>query len=135
MSPPPSPTVILYDGECGLCDRLVRFVLPRDKERRFQFAALQSPWAQQALHRHGLPTTDFESMVLLEHGQVFLQSSAALGVLSGLPRWRWTRAFVVVPPPLRDAVYGWIAKRRKRWFRSPTQCDRPQPEWSDRFLF
>ena len=126
--------MILYDGECGLCDRLVQWVLPRDRAGRFRFAALQSDWAQAALRRHGLPTKDFDSMVLLEADRVYLRSSAALRVLRGLPGWRWAYAFIVVPPGLRNLVYGWIARRRKRWYPEPTACGVPKPEWRPRFI-
>jgi predicted DCC family thiol-disulfide oxidoreductase YuxK len=128
------PAVILYDGECGLCDRLVQWVLPRDRVGRFHFAALQSEWAQTALRRHALPTSDFDSMVLIEDERVYLRSTAALRVLRGLPRWGWTYAFIVVPRGLRDVVYRWIARRRKRWFPAPESCGVPKPEWRERFI-
>jgi predicted DCC family thiol-disulfide oxidoreductase YuxK len=128
------PAVILYDGECGLCDRLMQWVLPRDRRGHFRFAALQSEWAQIALRRHALPTTDFDSMVLLESERVYVRSTAALHVLRRLPGWRWTYVFVIVPPRLRDLVYGWIARRRKRWYPAPAACAVPKPEWRERFI-
>lgn len=129
-----SPAVILYDGECGLCDRLVQWVLPRDRGGHFRFAALQSEWARAALRRHALSTTDFDSIVLLENERVYLRSTAALRVLRRLPGWRWTYVFVMVPPVLRDLVYGWIARRRKRWYPAPAACGVPKPEWRERFI-
>jgi len=126
--------VILYDGECGLCDRLVQFVLPRDRVGRFKFAALQSPWAQRALREHGLATTDFDTMVLLEDNRVYLRSTAALRVLSRLPRWWWTRPLLVLPGAWRDFVYGLVARGRKRWFPAPIQCAIKRREWAPRFL-
>lgn len=126
--------VILYDGECGLCDRLVQWVLPRDRSARFQFAALQSDWAQAALQRHGLPLTDFDSMVVIEGEKIHLRSTAALRVLRALPGWRWAYVFIVVPRGLRDVVYRWIARRRKRWFPAPAVCGLPQPGWRERFI-
>ena len=126
--------VILYDGECGLCDRLVQWVLERDAVGRFHFAALQSDWAQAALRRHGLATKDFDTMVLIEGDRIFLRSAAALHVLRELPRWRWAYAFIVVPRPVRDFVYGWIARRRKRWFPAPSACGLPKPAWRERFI-
>jgi predicted DCC family thiol-disulfide oxidoreductase YuxK len=126
--------VILYDGECGLCDRLVQWVLPRDQEGRFHFAALQSEWAQAALLRHGRSTRDFDTMVLVEGDHIFLRSTAALRVLRGLPRWRWAYAFIIVPRSIRDAVYGWIAVRRKRWYPTPDACGLPKAGWRERFI-
>ena len=134
MTVPLSPAVILYDGECGLCDRLVQWVLQRDEKGHFHFAPLQSPWAQEALRRHGLRTTDFDTMVLLDNERVFLRSSAALRVLKSLPGWGWAYGFIVVPRGLRDLIYGWIARRRKRWFPVPSECGLPKPGWRQRFI-
>ena len=126
--------VILYDGECGLCDRLVQWVAPRDRAGRFKFAPLQSEFAQGALRRHGLPLNDFDSMVVLKDDKVLLRSTAALNVLRGLPGWRWAYAFIVVPVGLRDLVYRWVARRRKRWFPAPEACGLPKAEWRERFI-
>ena len=134
MASPNTSAVILYDGDCGLCDRLVQWVAPRDRRGVFKFAPLQSPFAQTALRRHGLPLADFDTMVLLEHDRVYLRSSAALRVLRRLPWWRWAYGFILVPRPVRDAAYRWIARRRKRWFPAPELCGLPKPEWRDRFL-
>ena len=41
--------IILYDGVCGLCNRLNQFVLRRDREGMFRFASLQSPLAARIL--------------------------------------------------------------------------------------
>ena len=126
--------VILYDGECGLCDRLVQWVLPRDRAGRFRFAALQSPWAQSVLREQGLPLTNFETMALVEGGQVYLRSTAVLRVLRSLPWWGWTYGFMVIPRAWRDAVYNVIARRRKRWFPATASCGVPKPGWRERFI-
>ena len=39
--PMPHP-ILLYDGVCGLCNRLVQFILRRDRTAIFRFASLQS---------------------------------------------------------------------------------------------
>jgi predicted DCC family thiol-disulfide oxidoreductase YuxK len=43
-------------------------------------------------------------------------------VLSTLPGWRWARALLLVPKPLRDAVYGLIARNRYRIFGKYDAC-------------
>jgi predicted DCC family thiol-disulfide oxidoreductase YuxK len=127
--------VIFYDGECGLCDRLVQFVLPRDPRGWFRFAALQSEYARKALAAAGMPSDDFDTMVLIESGRAYVRSSAALRVLRRL-RWPWPIffPFIVVPPFVRDAVYRFIARNRHRWFARPESCGLPKPGWRERFL-
>jgi len=131
----PSAAVIFYDGECGVCDRLVQFVLPRDPRGYFHFAALQSEHARKQLAAAGMPTDDFDTMVLIESGKVYVRSSAALRVLRRL-RWPWPifYPFIVVPAFVRDVVYRFIARNRHRWFARPESCGLPKPGWTERFL-
>ena len=57
---PPTGPVLLFDGECGLCNRVVRLAAALDREGKLRFAPLQGPSAQAYLRAHGLPTADFE---------------------------------------------------------------------------
>lgn len=134
-SPADAHAVILYDGECGLCDRLVQFVLPRDPRGCFRFAPLQSAFARAQLVAAGLPPDDLDTMVLVESGRVHVRSSAALRVLRELS-WPWPilYPFVLVPRFLRDPVYRFIARNRHRWFARPATCGMPKPGWNERFL-
>lgn len=127
--------IILYDGDCGLCDKLVQFVLPRDPRARFLFAPLQSELARARLAAAGLPIDDLDTMVLIEPDRVSARSTAALRVLRKL-RWPWPILYflVLVPRCLRDPVYRFIALNRHRWFDRPATCGLPKPGWKDRFL-
>ncbi len=58
--------LLLYDGVCGLCNRLVRFVLKRDTAARFRFASLQSDYAARILQRHGLELRDLDTVYVVE---------------------------------------------------------------------
>jgi predicted DCC family thiol-disulfide oxidoreductase YuxK len=123
--------VILFDGVCNLCTGSVRFVIERDARKRFRFASLQSPVAERLLGRRD----DLESMVLVQDGEIYRKSTAALRIarrLDGL--WPALAIFLVVPRFLRDAVYDWIGRRRYRLFGKRDVCWTPQPELADRFL-
>lgn len=126
---------MLYDGTCGLCDRSVQAILRRDRAARFHFAALQSSLGRQLLREAGLPTREFDTLVLIDRdGVPRLRSDAALGILTSLPRWRWTVIGYAIPRVLRDAVYAWIARRRHRLFPAGPTCGRVPPQWRQRFL-
>jgi predicted DCC family thiol-disulfide oxidoreductase YuxK len=134
--------VVLYDGVCGLCSRLVAFLLPRDRARRLRFAPLQGPFAAAALRRHGVtpPEGDPDSIVLVEEAgtpaeRLVFRSSAALRILGALPGvWPALRLLLAVPRPLRDWVYDRVAKRRYRLFGKLDACAVPSPETRSRFL-
>ncbi len=135
MSDPPlKPLLLIFDGDCGLCQAAVRFVLVHDRDARFRCAAAGSAAGRAALDRLGLAAVAAESMVLVEDGRALVKSDAALAVASCLA-WPWPLAAVlrVVPRRLRDAVYDWVAARRRRWGEA-TGCPVPLEEWRERFL-
>jgi predicted DCC family thiol-disulfide oxidoreductase YuxK len=127
--------VILFDGECNLCNGFVGFVLPRDPAAHFKFASLQSSFGQDLLTGHDLPANTLDSVVLVDEGKVYIRSTAALRIvrrLSGL--WPLLYLLILVPRPIRDAVYDFIARHRYRWFGKRESCLLPTPENRKRFL-
>lgn len=128
--------IVLYDGVCNLCDGAVRFILPRDSRKVFRFASLQSTYAKSILARHGIDDARaLESIVLIEDGRPYLLSTGILRIARRLDfPWNLASVFLVVPRPLRDAVYRFVARNRYRWFGKEEVCLLPRPEWRDRFI-
>ena len=126
--------MILFDGVCNLCNGFVQFVIARDPARRFRFASLQSEAGRRSLEAAGAGNSA-ETVVLVEDGRAFTRSTAALRIARCL-RFPWPLAFalIVVPRPLRDQVYDWVARNRYRWFGKRDVCMVPTPELRDRFL-
>jgi len=127
--------VIVFDGICNWCIAWVNFTLARDPHRKFKFGTLQSEPAQQILTKLRLPANDFETVLFLERGRVFTKSTAALRILrhlSGL--WPWLYLGIVIPRPLRDAVYDYVAQRRYRWMGKAETCRVPTPAECNRFV-
>ncbi len=130
--------VILFDGVCNLCNSAVQWVIERDKERRFDFASLQSDAARRELAKlmdareiDALP----DSIVLLDSDGVHVRSVAALRILRELGSWfMLLRLGVVLPRPIRDAVYDMVARNRYRWFGRRAACMTPTPDIAARFL-
>lgn len=127
--------VVLFDGVCTLCDNTVQFILKRDKKGYFQFASLQSEAGQELLKKYNLPTEDFDSFILLEHGELYQRSTGALRVCRRLGGgWPLLYVFIIVPTFIRNTVYNWVARNRYRWFGKKDACMMPKPEWKERFL-
>ena len=72
------PRIILFDGVCNFCDASIQRVMMNDPKGYFHFASLQSEVGQMLLDHFALPTTDFDSFILIEEGSVYAKSSAAL---------------------------------------------------------
>ena len=127
--------LVLFDGVCGMCNRAIDFVLARDRADVFRFAALQSAAGQAALARHGLSPDYSGSMVLIVGERCYRYSSASLEILRrlGLP-WALLWPLVLIPPPLRDLVYDFVASRRYRWFGKLEACRVPTAEERGRFI-
>lgn len=128
--------ILLFDGVCNLCNGVTQFVIRRDPPpAKFRFAALQSQAGRRLQREHGLEEGALDTFVLIEDGVAYVRSTAALRVARrmGAP-WSLAYAFIVVPRPLRDALYRWISRNRYRWFGVRDACMVPTPELRSRFL-
>jgi predicted DCC family thiol-disulfide oxidoreductase YuxK len=132
--------LILYDGVCGLCNRLVTEVLPRDPKGLFHFASLQSATARALLTAHGRNPDVLDNMYVVEDyksdsPRLLGRARAALFVIAHLESpWRFLRSFGVLPTFLLDAVYSIIARNRYRVFGKLDHCMMPAAEHASRFV-
>jgi predicted DCC family thiol-disulfide oxidoreductase YuxK len=137
---PSSNSIILYDGVCGLCNRLVQFLLKRDRRDQLRFASLQSEFAATVLKRHGLDPTDLNTVYLIvNHGkiseQVLARSDAIIKALDSLGGiWRIAPLGKVLPRPLRDMFYKAVAANRYRVFGKSDSCMMPEPRHRQKFI-
>lgn len=129
--------IVFYDGGCGLCHRLVRFILKRDRGGYFRFATLDSDLFRSRVPadvRAELP----DSVILLTRdGRVLSRSASTREVLRHLPiQWRLAGAILaIIPRPIADWAYDAIARSRHRLFKKPEgTCPLVPPELRGRFL-
>jgi predicted DCC family thiol-disulfide oxidoreductase YuxK len=127
--------VVLFDGVCNFCNSTVKFIVDRDPAGYFQFAPLQSETARRILADFEPPSGFLDSIILVEDGNCYGRSSAALRILRRLGGpWAFAYPLLLVPRPIRDAAYDWFARRRYRWFGKRSECSVPPPEMRARFL-
>ncbi len=127
--------IVLFDGVCNLCNASVQFVIARDPDGYFRFAALGSEAARCALNELAVTGSLPDSIALLESGGLYTRSTAGLRIARRLTfPWPLLWALMIVPRPLRDRVYDLIARRRYRWFGKRAACMVPTPELAARFL-
>lgn len=130
-----APSIVLFDGHCNLCHRSVLFIIKRDRAGRFGFASLQSDTGRELLTGAGGDPASLETMILIEDGLLYDRSTAALRIcrkLDGL--WPLLIVLMIIPRPLRDAIYRWIARNRYRWFGRKEECLVPTADLKERFL-
>ncbi len=129
--------VIVFDGVCNLCNAWVRFVIRHDPHGHFTFAPFQGDAATELLRQRGVQwTAPASSVVLVESDRVYQESTAALRIALGLDGvWPvLARGLMIVPRPVRDAVYRCIARNRFRWFGRRDTCMVPTADVRSRFL-
>lgn len=138
--PDPHP-IVLYDGVCGLCNRLVQFILKRDRNDRFRFAALQSDFGRRILLRHGRDPEILDTVYLvLDHTEpterVLTRNDAVATVLEQLGGfWRVAATlFRLFPRSVRDRQYNLIARNRYQIFGKYDACPLPDPKLRHRFI-
>ena len=127
--------IVVFDGQCLLCNGWVQFLLRHDRAQRIRFASIQSTAGQQLLAQAGLQVDGLQTLLVIDGGRSWQHTAAILRVLHALG-WPWRLAWVVwlVPAPLRDMLYRWVARNRYRiWGRSDT-CMVPSPQTAARFL-
>lgn len=137
--------VVLFDGVCNLCHASVQFILDHEAGATLRFAPLQSETARHLLEARlgreaamdivGRDERAPGSIVLVHGAHGYTNSSAALRIARYLRApYRWLSLLLVVPRPIRDLVYRWIARNRYRWFGKTEECRIPTPELRARFL-
>ena len=134
------PTIVLYDGVCGLCNQLVQFLLKRDDRDLFQFASLQSDAASQLLQRHGTDAVDLDTVyIVVDYGQpgerLLSRSDAIIHLLQRLGGiWSFVAAGKILPKALRDSFYKFVATNRYRVFGKYDVCLMPDEKYKSKFL-
>ena len=140
MSKTDSNPIVLYDGVCGLCNRLVQFLLKRDSQDRFRFASLQSTFGQEILKRHSADPLDLDTFyVVLDYGhpseRLLARSDGvvyALTTLGGI--WKTAAAGNVLPRAVCDGLYNFVARHRYQVFGKHESCMLPEPKHRAKFL-
>jgi predicted DCC family thiol-disulfide oxidoreductase YuxK len=127
--------VILFDGVCNFCNKMVNFVIRQDRKSVFLFCALQSSTGERLLKEYNIDWKANDSFVVIENNKAHLKSDAALKLYNRLPwYWKWTQVFWIFPKFIRDWVYNVIAKNRYKWFGKREQCMIPPSETRQKFL-
>ena len=134
--------ILFFDGECGFCDRAIRFAMSHDGQGRLYAATLAGETASVALKPFAGMLVDVDSTVLYlpatatRDASVQIHSDAALSVLRLLGGgWAVLGTMgYIVPRLIRDGAYKAFAKRRFQFFGRVEACQLWPPAWRTRIL-
>ena len=132
--------LILYDGVCGLCNRVTTFVLPRDTRQVFDFASLQSEIGRSTLRALGRNPDELDTFYVIANyrassPELLDKARAALFLVKTLGGpWAWLRMSGVLPLGLLNGMYDFVARHRYRFFGRYDACVVPSVPYRDRFI-
>jgi len=127
--------IVLFDGACVLCNRSVDFLLKTDRKKRLKFASLQSDIAAFILKPiQNQPLTE-DTIIFIDEGRLFVKSTAVLRIAGylGFP-YSAIAIFRIIPRPLRDGLYDFIARNRIKWFGKRVICRVPDEKTAGRII-
>lgn len=127
--------IVVFDAQCLLCNGWVQFLLKHDKKGVFQFASIQGAKGQELLTQAGLHVDGLQTLLVVDGPRSWQYTAAVLRILDGLG-WPWRAAWIgwLVPAPLRDASYRWVARNRYWLFGRSETCLLPPLDFKTRFL-
>lgn len=128
----PTNRIIVFDGNCNLCNRWVQFVIKRDPDALFKFTATKSVHGKNYIEKYSIQA---DSIILIEGKQVFIKSNAAIKILKQLNGyWFIASTLLLLPRFIRDFFYTIVAKNRYQWFGKKQECTYTIGAFKERFL-
>ena len=114
-------SVVFFDGDCSLCNRMVQFILRRS--HNFYFASLSSDYSQKLLKNRYSEVIALNTLVLYNNDEIYIKSDAVICIcnkMTGL--WPLFKIFRIIPVVILDKVYDLIANNRTKWLRHSNNC-------------
>ena len=117
--------LVFFDGQCGLCDSFVRFILQKDRRGRLLCAPLQGATARRFLQKED--RENLKSIIFLKDGKILRESQAiaeilailyprAAGLLKILPKtlpWGFYNIFYRLIAKNRYSIWGGKGRSRR----------------------
>ncbi|MDM0109705.1 thiol-disulfide oxidoreductase DCC family protein [Variovorax sp. J22R24] len=127
--------IVVFDGQCLLCNGWVQFLLRRDRRGIVRFASIQGSTGKGLLARASLNVDGLQTLLVVDGTRTWQHTAAILQVLHVLG-WPWRLAWGawLVPAPLRDGLYRWVARNRYWMFGRSETCSVPPQNFAERFL-
>jgi predicted DCC family thiol-disulfide oxidoreductase YuxK len=128
-------SIILFDGVCNFCNRMVNIILKYDQDAHFQFAPSQSTAGINMLQQYKLDQKASASVILIDNDKVYTKTDAVIQIATHLKGWpRLFMGLKYVPKFIRDLGYDLVSKNRYTLFGKRETCRIPDESTRHRFL-
>lgn len=126
--------IVFFDGDCGVCNFWVQWILERDRKDQFMFASLQSDFGQKFLSERGLETKVFNTLYLWKPGKYYLTKSRAVlkiaDILGGI--YKLSAVGKIFPVFLSDKAYDLVSRNRMKLANQ--KCFLPDAHQKKKFI-
>ncbi|MDV7697445.1 DUF393 domain-containing protein [Chryseobacterium soli] len=126
--------IVFFDGDCGVCNFWVQWILERDKKDYFMFASLQSDFGQKFLSERRLETKEFNTMYLWKPKEYYLIKSRAIlqiaSLLGGI--YKLSGIGKLLPVFLSDKAYDVVSRNRMKLANQ--KCFLPDQHQKKKFI-
>ena len=116
--------IVIFDGDCAFCNKSVMLILKKDRKQNIEVCSNQSEKGKELIQKYQITEVIDSTIIYIIEHKVYYRSTAALQIskrLSGL--YPILALFLIVPSFLRDAVYDFVAKHRKKIIRKDYSCE------------
>jgi predicted DCC family thiol-disulfide oxidoreductase YuxK len=127
--------IIVFDGECNLCNNFINYLLKQDKKEQLEFASIGSTYATNFSENYPIKYPIDQSIIFINHDKVYYKSRAILEIISYLGGlYSLAKLLVLIPNFIRDSFYDKIAKKRHSFLNNAKSCEVYNKEFDERFL-
>jgi len=127
--------IILFDGVCNFCNATVNFILKKDKQQIFRFAAQQSEQGRKLLELRGHADATLKTLILIDEDELMEGMEAVIAITRELKGYSWLSFLLrITPRRISHAAYDLVARNRYKWFGQRDACRLPKPGEQQRFL-
>lgn len=125
--------VILFDGECNLCNKFVDMIIHYDSDKIFKFHPIQGESGKPFMRRLGRDSEDLSTIIYIRKmypdlfhpkNAVYTKADAILQIAEDL---KFSSTVVAVasacfPSIIRNYLYDIVVSNRYEWFGKRDEC-------------
>lgn len=119
-----SENILLYDGICKLCNRVVRIIEKHKIQPFTRYVSIQSEEGQKLLLQNGIDSKKTDTVIFIQKGMVYIKSQAIIKILPFI-KFPWNAPIVLgfLPESFLNKIYDFIALNRYRIFGTIDHCE------------
>lgn len=120
--------ILIYDGQCNMCSNFIRFIIKINKNPDVKITDFDSQWSKDNIDK------SIDSMIFFKNDKKYIYSDAIINIIISANRLFLPLVIVkIIPKFIRNSVYKFIAKRRRKIMKNKT-CPLPSKEENNIFL-